>query len=123
MDAMILEFNGTPRMSQQNRTGRLILNRRDVGSVLVRGNDGSWTFGEFTPGPEFSRFAAIFGRWSLLMHAESAAERLSEAASEELRLTEYEIDAIRAFLRLEEPDEHRHLRQLNIDGTLIEWKE
>lgn len=105
------------------RAARLILNGREVGRVIMRGHDGSWGYGDFTPFPEFSDFAAVFGRWSLLMHADEDGERLSEAASEELRDTESEIDALHASLVLESPEEKRLIQQLNIDGTLIEWRE
>jgi hypothetical protein len=108
--------------SPQPRVARLFLNGTEVGAVALRGHDGSWGFGEFMPSPEFSAFAPVFGRWSLLMHAEGS-DRMSEAASDELRAAEYEIDAIRAALFLENMEEWRHLRQINIDGTLIEWKE
>ncbi|HET6252254.1 MAG TPA: hypothetical protein VFE47_31500 [Tepidisphaeraceae bacterium] len=120
---MVATPNTHPRSQQHVRTGKLLLKGVPVGSVILRGHDASWTFGEFTPFPEFSQFAALFGTWSLLMHAEDAGERLSEAASEELRLAEYAIDTIRATLLLESPEERRHLRQVNIDGPLIEWKE
>jgi hypothetical protein len=55
------------------------------------------------------------------MHADDG-DKLSPATSEELRQAEYAIDALRARLML--PDENRSLRliQVNIDGTLIEWK-
>jgi hypothetical protein len=109
--------------ASKRRLGRLFLNDREVGVVSVRGHDGSWGFGEFTPAPGFVEFAPVFGRWSLLMHADEVDEKLSEAASQELRDTEREMDAIRALLRLENPDESHSIRELNIDGPLIEWRE
>jgi hypothetical protein len=120
---MILERHIHANNVDHRRTGRLFLNRVPVGSIIVRGHDGSWTFGDFTPEEGFSQFAPVFGRWSLLMHADGANERLSEAASEELRQTEFAIDSIRAMLLLDSSEEYRPLRQLNIDGPLIEWKE
>lgn len=120
---MIVEPRTTAHHGRDCRAGVLYLNGTIVGTVAVRGHDGSWGFGEFVPLPGFSTFAPVFGRWSLLMHAEDADDRLSNAASEELRETERVMDAIRAKLRLERPDEWCHIRQLNIDGTLIEWKE
>ena len=102
---------------------RLQLKGVDVGSIVIRGGDTSWGFGEFTPLPAFDQFANVFGRWSLLMHAENAGERLSEAASEELRQAEYAIDNLRAALHIDGTQERRFLRQINIDGPLIEWKE
>lgn len=108
--------------TQRHRSGRLYLNGTAVGLVAMRGHDGSWGFGDFKPFPEFSAFASVFGRWSLLMHADGDSEPLSEAASEELRATEREMDAIRATLLLE-TQEWLQLSQINIDGPLIEWKE
>ena len=111
-----------PDRTRPQRSGRLYLNGTAVGTVALRGHDGPWGFGEFEPFPEFSAFAAVFGRWSLLMHADGDEEPLSEAASDELRATEREMDAIRAKLLLE-TQEWRELSQINIDGPLIEWKE
>ncbi|HWE02582.1 MAG TPA: hypothetical protein VG326_09250 [Tepidisphaeraceae bacterium] len=109
--------------SRRWRVGHLYLNDVEVGVVSVRGQDGSWGFGDFTPSPEFVAFASLFGQWSLLMHADEADVRLSEAASEELRYTERELDSLRAALLLENPREWHPLRQVNIDGPMIEWKE
>jgi hypothetical protein len=100
----------------------LFLNDQRVGNVLVKGEDNSWHFGEFQPDPEFAYFAPLFGRWSLLMHADEDADRLTDAASEELREIEMEIDRLRAKLRIIETDEWKDLQQLNIDGELIDWK-
>jgi hypothetical protein len=119
---MIVEPKHHLKSASHVRVGRLFLNEIEVGHVSLRGHDGSWGFGEFTPSPGFSAFAAIFGRWSLLMHADDG-ERLSEAASDELRAAEYEIDSIRAKMLLEPVQEWKHLSQINIDGPLIEWKE
>jgi|SRR6185437_1493958 len=116
-------MNETATHERIDRMARLYLNDVEVGTVRLRRHNGSWGFGEFVPNPEFSDFAPVFGRWSLLMHAEAEGERLSDAASEELRAAEYAMDTLRAMLRLETPEEWRLLRQLNIDGGLIEWKE
>lgn len=89
----------------------------------MRRQQGSWCFGEFTPTDEFSPFAPLFGRWSLLIHADGADERLSSAASEELRETERALDQLRAKLFLAEGNKWYPLAQVNIDGSLIEWKE
>jgi len=56
------------------------------------------------------------------MHAEAADGRLSAIVSEKLRASEYELDALRASLVLDNPEERHQLRQLNIGGGLIEWK-
>jgi len=101
----------------------LRLNGKRVGTVEVRGTSDSWSWGYFQPEPAFEEFAPLFGIWSLLMHADEESRRLSRAASEELRVAECEIDAIRASLLLETSEDLRHLRQINIDGSLIEWKE
>jgi hypothetical protein len=104
ISSAILHLNGTP-----------------VGAVRIKGSADSWSFGRFTPTSAFSKFAPLFGRWSLLMHAD-LGEQLSVAASEELRQVEYEIDALRAKLFFPEQNEWKRLAQLNIDGQLIEWK-
>jgi hypothetical protein len=102
---------------------RLYLNDREVGDVVVRKCDNGWGFGEFCPNENFSQFAPIYGKWALLMHADEDEAQLSEAASEELRVAEYEMDAIRAKLLLQGSGEWRDLMQVNIDGPLIEWKQ
>ena len=104
-------------------TARLYLNDTEVGMINVRGWDDSWGFGEFLPGDAFSSFAPHFGRWSLLMHADDGAERLSRAASEELRDAEVAIDRLHAKLYLSKVGRWRTISQLNIDGRLVEWKE
>ena len=120
---MIMESHAHSRTHGQTRTGRLLLNAVEVGAVRLRGQDGSWTFADFIPGPGFVEFAPIFGRWSLLMHADGAGERLSEAASDELRAAEYVIDSLHATLLLDSPPERHSIRELNIDGPIAEWKE
>jgi hypothetical protein len=103
-------------------TGRLFLNDKHVGDVVVKSRADSWGFGEFRPNQAFAEFAALFGQWSLLMHADDDDPRLSDAASEELRAAELAIDALKATLILDSPPENLLLGQLNIDGPLIEWK-
>lgn len=103
-------------------TARLFINGKDVGSVELKTLADSWGFGEFTPNAAFSEFAAIFGNWSLLMHADDDQRQLSAAASEELRAAEYAIDSLRAKLFLEAQNQWVDLAQLNIDGPLVEWK-
>jgi hypothetical protein len=109
-------------MSQPNRHAELYLNDQLVGIVEVRSSDNSWHFGVFTPSPDFTPFAPLFGRWSLLMHADEDADRLTSAASEELRDTEIEIDRLRAKMRIPATGEWCELQQINIDGELIDWK-
>jgi hypothetical protein len=100
----------------------LFLNGTPVGRVLCKGSDHAWHFGEFEPNANFASFAALFGRWSLLMHADEDSDRLTAAASDELRETELAIDRIRARLRLVDTDAWHDIQQLNIDGELIDWK-
>ncbi len=83
-------------MQRTHVTARLFLDGRDVGAVEVQGWDGSWGFGEFHPGAAFNAFATRFGRWSLLMHADDGGDRLSQAARDELRDAERDIDSLRA---------------------------
>jgi len=109
-------------MRRSFRRARLFINGIEVGRVLVKGWDGPWGIGDFTPGERFAQFAPAFGLWSLLMHANSSDGCLSPAAADELRRVECEIDTLRAELLLEN-GERRPILQLNIDGPLIEWKE
>jgi hypothetical protein len=107
---------------RRGATAILYLNDVEVGTVSVQRVGPSWTHGRFTPGPGFAAFAPLFGRWSLLMHADVGAKKLSEAASEELRRCEYEIDRTRAKLYFPESKQWQKCAQLNIDGSMIEWK-
>ncbi|HEY7090117.1 MAG TPA: hypothetical protein VH518_18615 [Tepidisphaeraceae bacterium] len=103
-------------------TARLYLNGKEVGGVALKSLADSWGFGEFTPNAAFGEFATLFGKWSLLMHADDDEKKLSEEASDELRRAEFEIDALRAKLLVNETNEWVDVSQLNIDGPLIEWK-
>ncbi|HEY7117628.1 MAG TPA: hypothetical protein VH475_13650, partial [Tepidisphaeraceae bacterium] len=85
----------------------LFLDGRLVGNVTIKGEDNSWHFGEFEPRPEFERYAPLFGRWSLLMHADEDSDRLTDAAADELREIELEIDRVRARLRMVDSGEWR----------------
>jgi hypothetical protein len=66
--------------------------------------------------------APVFGRWSLLMHADDDQRRLTREALIELREAENAIDQLHAALQEDERPAHE-IRQLNIDGPLIEWWE
>ena len=101
---------------------RLIINGTDVGHVRVRSFADSWGFGDFEPSAAFAEFAPLFGQWSLLLHAGHDEQRLSPAASEELRRAELAIDALRCKLLSDDGRELLDLTQLNIDGPLIDWK-
>src|SRR6476646_4621998 len=109
-------------MTPPDRHAELYLNDQLVGIVEVRGSDNSWHFGVFMPHADFAPFAPLFGRWSLLMHADEDADRLTSAASQELRETEIEIDRLRAKLHFPATSEWCELQQINIDGELIDWK-
>jgi hypothetical protein len=102
---------------------RLFLNNKHVGDIRVRGWESSWGYGEFSPNEQFSEFATIYGRWSLLLHAADDERNLPDAASDELRQAEYDMDSVRARLFLPKSEEWRDITQLNIDGKLVEWKE
>ena len=110
---------GTPA---KGTVGTLFLNGREVGEVVVQGWDSSWTHARFTPGPGFSDFAAIYGRWSLFMHEDEHAP-LHESASAALADSEREMDSIHAKVFFEAEHLWHEIRQLNIDGELAEWKE
>jgi hypothetical protein len=109
-------------MGPAERHAELFLNGRLVGTVEIRGENNSWHFGVFTPHTDFAPFAPLFGRWSLLMHADEDADRLTSAASEELRQTEIEIDRLRAKLHFPATGKWCEACQINIDGELIDWK-
>jgi hypothetical protein len=105
-------------------TARLFINGKEVGAVVLKSLADSWGFGEFTPNAGFAEFAALFGNWSLLMHADDDQKPMSDAASDELRRAELAIDSLHAKLLLEaeSSSEWVDIAQLNIDGPLIEWK-
>src|SRR4051794_35793496 len=100
----------------------LFLNDTCVGIVCFQRSEDSWSHGNFEPNGDFAKFAPLFGRWSLLMHADGEFERQSRAAGEELRAVECEIDRLAAKLHFADTDEWVSCAQLNIDGPLIEWK-
>src|SRR5947208_3181288 len=110
-------------MLNRGTRAHLYLNDKDVAAIVVNRFDNSWTFGEFTPSPAFGEFAPLFGQWSLLMHADGDAEPLSEAAADELREAENALTRIRAKIFLPDSNEWCSPAEVNIDGTLIEWKE
>jgi hypothetical protein len=108
--------------SMSPRSATLFINDKQVGAVKVKSLADSWGFGEFVPNAAFGEFATLFGNWSLLMHADDGDKKLSEAASEELRRLEYQLDSLHASLFLDSVAEWLDLAQVNIDGPLIEWK-
>ena len=108
-------------MQRQSALAELFLNSDLVGIVELRGVDTSWSFGEFKPKECFSKYAPFFGQWSMLMH-EDPDRTLHEATSDELRLAEQAIDRLDARLHLLESDTWEKITQVNIDGSMIEWK-
>ena len=100
----------------------LHLNGVAVGAIVIQGHDTSWTYGQFKPLEAFGEFAAIFGRWSLLMH-DDEHQPLTTAAAHELREAEQAMDSLRARVHFPDDNVWHEVAELNIDGTLIEWKE
>lgn len=107
---------------KSHNTARLCINGKDVGRVTVQSSADSWGFGQFEPAAGFTEFATLFGNWSLLMHADDGEDRLSSAASDELRRAEFAIDALQAQLHFDRTGDALDVGQLNIDGKLVEWK-
>jgi hypothetical protein len=100
----------------------LYLDGQNVGTIAVKRNEYGWGFGDFFPNGKFSAFAPVYGRWSLLMHADAEEELLSAATSEELRETEQAMGLVKASLFVPSTGLWHSLGQINIDGTMIEWK-
>ena len=100
----------------------LYLQGKPVGRVEMSRFADSWHFGSFQPERAFSEFAALFGEWSLLLHADENEAKASREALEELSKIEMAIDALRAELVLPETEQHLAINQLNIDGDMIELK-
>jgi hypothetical protein len=107
---------------RQGTRAILHLNGSAVGAIIIQGQDTSWTYGQFEPLAPFGQFAPIFGRWSLLMH-DDEHQPLTIAAAHELREAEQAMDSLRARVHFPDDDVWHDVAQLNIDGTLIEWKE
>jgi hypothetical protein len=107
---------------RQGTHATLHLNGSAVGAIVVQGHDTSWTYGQFQPLAAFGPFAPIFGTWSLLMH-DDEHQPLTIAAAHELREAERAMDSLRARVHFPDDDVWHDVAQLNIDGTLIEWKE
>ena len=101
---------------------KLYINDDYVGDVAVQGTEDSWSHGNFRPQPQFTKYAPLFGRWSLMMHADGPNEPISQPARDELRSIEFKIDRLAARLHFIESDTWVPCSQLNIDGRLIEWK-
>ena len=100
----------------------LYINNEPVGVVLIRRIRPSWSYGEFRSADAFARFAPRFRSWARLMHAGRPYERLTNEISDGLREAEFEIDRLHARLHVLGRNEWIECAQLNIDGTMIEWK-
>lgn len=101
--------------------GRLHLEGKDVGSIVVGGNDSAWTYGQFTPAEGFAAFASLFGRWSLIMH-EDEDRPLHPSAQEVLNDAERRMDSLHAKIYFLEQDVWQRVRQISIDGNDVEWR-
>jgi hypothetical protein len=110
-------------MLRRGAKAKLYLNDECVGDVDVVSSSTSWGFGHFRPNETFSKFATVFGRWSLLLHAQDATERMDKAALDALRDAEQAMDSLRARLLDPMKQAWYPIGQLNIDGPLLEWKE
>lgn len=101
--------------------GTLWLEGRVVGRVRLRGRDGPWHFGRFVPEAAFAEFSPTFAAWSRLMH-DGNQGLLSHAQRSELAKLERAIDRWQAWIVSSDGMVHP-IRQLNVDDSLIEWKE
>ena len=110
-------------MEDFEATARLFLDDVEVGTVRIRSHKHARGVGEFLPQQSFSQFAGSFGRWSLMMHAEDGADVASTEMLRELGDAEQEIDRLHAKLFLPGTGQWRPVRQLVIDGPVIEWEE
>ena len=108
-------------MKHSTLTGQLYLNGQLVGDLVVQGWHGPWGFGEFEPRPAFAAFAPLFAEWSRLMHASPG--RLTRDNAARLRAIENRMYALHGRVWLVNAREWRHVDIVNIDGTMIEWKE
>ena len=104
------------------KTASLLINDKEVGTVVLRHNADSWGMGDFVPNDAFSEFAPLFGTWSLIMHEDDGGRRLDAAMLDELHRAEAALDALRVKLRRSEHGELIDVEQVVIDGPLIEWK-
>ena len=110
-------------MRRSHCRGRLYLNGRFVGNIAIHGWDGPWGFGRFSAEPAFAAFAPLYDEWARLMHSPAARDRLTPDVADALRKVECALYAIRATVYIEDFKAWRRIAILNIDGTLIEWKE
>ncbi len=97
-------------------TARLLINGKDVGSLIVHGYDSTWSHGKFSPD------ALFFGQWSLLMHEDEHAP-LHRETSAALAEAERQMDALHIEIHYPEHNIRQHVGSLNIDGDTAEWKQ
>jgi hypothetical protein len=110
-------------MQRHERHGELFINGQSVGNVVSESISEGWGFGRFTPSAAFSQFAPIFGAWAMMLHEDDDRDRTSPEARDELRTLETTLDQLKAELHWTEPEQHVIVRQLTIDGTMIEWNQ
>ena len=108
-------------MRHNHRQGQLFINGHAVGEVVAESASEGWGFGQFKPSDEFSQFAPVFGAWAMLLHEDDDRDRPSDEALEELGKVETAMDRLKAELVWTDSQQRMPLRQLTIDGTLIEW--
>lgn len=117
----------TPRVSgsflpMPGSIARLHIDGQEVGVIVVRGSDSTWCYGTFTPGQRFAPYASLFGAWSLLMH-EDEDRPLHPTAQQALNDAERKMDQLHARIHFPDQNHWQRVRQINIDGTDIEWRE
>lgn len=98
----------------------LYLNGTCVGQVAVKTRKGSWVFGAFTAGRDFSTFAGLFNRWAQEMQDDEAQRK---QRNNNLHDIELQIDALKAELRSRATGHWHRATPINIIHDQIEWKE
>lgn len=110
-------------MPWRTSNAELYLDGTVVGTIELHGWHGAWGFGRFSPNEAFDRFRPRFARWADLFHRADASRTLSPELAAGLRQAEFALYRIKAHLRLPAVDQWRRIDVLNIDGSLVEWKE
>ncbi len=108
-------------MTSALNSARLFINGQHVGDIAVTAWKGAWGLGEFSAGEQFAPFAPLFAEWSRMMHADAGL--ISDDVSDRLRELERAMYALKCDVLLHEMQQRRQLTILNIDGSMIEWKE
>ena len=115
--------SASPLSRPRGSAAVLFLNATRVGAVQVRSGNSTWGYGHFTPEPEFSSFAPIYGRWSLLMHAQGESEKPDRAIVDELARAERLVDSVKAQLFFASSEEWVNVGELAIANEVLEWRE